>query len=168
MPAAPSAPVTPRQRTAALIGGGIGLISVLLLRFATTSPWIVLHRLNAGCVLPPLWLLSCLWIACFVLLGAAAGVILSTDAGGAAETAAWRGCTFLVLSVMLTFAWYTLLFAKFSLFVSWLCLPVGLVLAVLCGISWWQVRPAASLVAFGYALWLLLIFFWQIAVLVHA
>ncbi len=161
--------ITPRGRGCALVGGGVGLLSLLVARLATGSPWAVFHHFAAGDVLPPLWLLSLLWFALPALGGAAAGVLFSC-LGHAAEREAcfWRGCTCLVLSFLFASAWYALLFGKYSLFFSGLCLLAAALLSFLCAVSWRTLSVGASLVIAANALWYLMLLIWQISVALHA
>ncbi len=163
---------TATQRTATLVGAVCGLVSVLLVRFAAGSPLTALHRLDAAHVLPPLWLVSLCYLGWFVLLGGAVGYLLSGIGGAfchgpAEEATLWRGCTCLSLAIMLTFMWYALLFGKFCFIFSLLFLPLACGMAILCAAAWRSIAKGASLLAVGYALWLLLLFFWQVAVILH-
>ncbi len=143
----------PACRAAALVGGGIGLLQALVLRAVAGGPWALLHRLNAAAYLPPMWLLGLLWLAAFILLGGAAGTAVACAAGHADEASAWRGCTAVTLAAMLAEAWYALLFLKYSLLFSWLCLPIAVVLLAVAALSWRSVHPGAALLSLGGALW---------------
>ena len=68
--------ISPTGRSYALIGGAVGLLMTMAVRFAMGSPWTVFHRLNAADVLPPLWLLGLLWFAFPILCGLAAGALM--------------------------------------------------------------------------------------------
>ncbi len=160
--------VTGEGRTSALIGGAVGLLAVIIVRFATETPWTVYHRLSAGDVLPPLWLLALAWFALPVLCGLAAGLLYgSLHRAPDAEAAFWRGCTCLVLSLMCALAWYTLLFGKCSLFFSGLCLVAAMLFSVLCVLSWRVLSVAATLLVCGNVLWYLILFLMQLAVALH-
>ena len=162
--------ISPTGRSYALIGGAIGLLAALTVRFAMGSPWTVLHRLNAADVLPPLWLLGLLWFAFPVLCGLSAGALMSRLCGVArAEADFWRGCTFLVLSLLCAFAWYILLFGKCSLFFSGLCLLAAACASLLCVLSWRLISRGrvCTLIVAVNALWYVLLFFMQLAVVLH-
>lgn len=156
-------------RTVALIGGATGVVLALLVSFSVGSPWTTLHRVDAPSVLPPIWFLSLSWFGWFFALGAAGACLLASRRRGAvADAAFWRGMTCLVLAVAFSFVWYILFFGKGSLFFSWLCLPLALAFSLLAGVFWWQsVSKGEALIPFGYALWLLCLFFLQMAVLLH-
>ena len=160
--------ITPQGRSYALIGGIVGLLAVVSVRFAMGSPWTVFHRLDAAAVLPPLWLLGLVWIALPVLCGLAAGALLGRLYGAAqAEAAFWRGCTFLVLSLLCALAWYILLFGKCSLFFSGLCLVAAAFAAFLCVLSWRAISVGCTLIVAANALWYVILFFMQLAVVLH-
>ena len=160
--------ISPKGRSYALIGGAVGLLAVLTVRFAMGSPWTVLHRLNAADVLPPMWFLGLVWFAFPILCGLAAGVIPSRLCGVArAEADFWRGCTFLVLSLLCAFAWYILLFGKCSLFFSGLCLMAAAFFSFLCALSWRTVSVGCALLVAGNGIWYILVLLMQLAVVLH-
>ncbi len=161
--------ITPRGRTSALIGGGIGGLAVLTVRFVTESPWTVFHRLSAGDILPPLWLLGLLWFAIPILCGLGAGLLWADiPASGEAGASFWRGCTCLVLSLMCMLAWYALLFGKCSLFFSGLCLLAAMLCSCLCVLAWKSFSIGAVLLVGGNTLWCLALFLMQLGVALHA
>ncbi len=151
-----------------LIGGGVTLTAALLTRLTVGSPLAVVHKLEAFLILPPLWLMSLLWLSAFILMGAAAGHLLACPMGSAKrEACLWRGSTFMVLAVVFSLVWYTLLFGKLFLLPSWLCLLLSAAAALVCGVSWRQVAWGAASVALGFALWQITLFLLQFAVLLH-
>ncbi len=155
-------------KASAWIGGGIGLVALTVVHFAVGSPLAVFRLLGAGEVLPPLWMLGFFWMAFPVLCGFCAGSLFSRLYGAApAEAAFWRGCTFLTLSFMCALAWYALLFGKCSLFFSGLCLVVAAVTSSICALSWHSITVGCTLLAAGNALWYVILFFMQIAVVLH-
>ncbi len=156
------------HKLSALIGGGIATVAAIFVRILTENPRVVLHRLAAYDRLPPLWLLSILWLGWFFLLGATTAILLCASRRDCRrEALLWRGSTFLVLTVVISLIWYTLLFGKFSLLISWLCLPVAIAAALLCALSWWRTAGWAGVLLVGFALWLLCLFLLQFAVMLH-
>jgi hypothetical protein len=81
---------------------------------------------------------------------------------------AWRGATALILAAVFSLVWYTLLFGKFLLLASWLCLPLSAAAAAWCALSWGQVRRGTAMILWGVFLWETFLFFLQLAVLLHA
>lgn len=151
-----------------LAGGGIGVGIALAVRLLTTSPRLVLHALAPTLSLPPLWLMGILWLAGCFLLGASVGYMVGRRSGGMrCEMLAWRGSTFLVLTVAFSLMWYALLFGKFSLLLSLICLPVAMLTTAFCILTWWRVSAGVSLLLGGYILWLLFLLLLQLAVILH-
>ena len=141
---------------AVCIVGGVLVGSTLLYCAAMGSPHQALHRLMAYEVLPPIWLLSLLWLAVLFVMGATAADLLRGSKGGMiSEAFAWQGSTWLALSLGTSVAWYALLFVKFSLLASWICLLLTLGCAVLCFLSWIRIQPRCGIPAAVYCLWLI-------------
>ncbi len=160
--------VVPRGRGYALAGGAVGLLAVISVRFAIGSPLTVFRLLDAGSVLPPLWLLGLIWTAFPILCGFAAGILYAKlHRAAQAEALFWRGCTCLVLSLLCALSWYVLLFAKCSLFFSGLCLVAAALTAGLCALSWRTLSVGCTLLTAGHTLWYVILFFMQIAVALH-
>lgn len=156
------------HKIAALVGGGLALAAAFLVRLSVGSPLAAIRFLAADRLLPPLWLMGLLWLLGLFLLGVVGGLaIASTGCGGQREALLWRGCTCLLLTVVFSLIWYALLFGKFSLFFSWICLPLAAAVAVLCFLSWRRPLGWAALVPAGYALWSVILFLLQFAVMLH-
>ena len=153
----------------ALLGGGVTLTVALLTRMTVGSPLTVIHKLEAVLTLPPLWLMGLFWLFSFALVGGSAGYLLSCPNGGPhKEVLLWRGSTFFVLGVTLALVWYTLLFGKFCLLPSWLCLVLSAVASVVCALSWMQIKTAAAVAVFLFFLWQLYLVLMHLAVLLAA
>ena len=154
-----------RTPSSVWVGGILSLILAIMVACLVGSPVEAVHLLEASELLPPLWLLGLLWFLWFFLLGAAVGWLLAGTSGGShREALLWRGSTCIVLAAALSFLWYALLIGRLSLWLSLLCLPIAMCLSFFCAMSWWGLKKAASLVALGYGLWLLVLFFYQLSV----
>ena len=143
------------------IGGCVALVAAILVRVAVGSPHAALWQLGATQHLPPIWLLSILWLGFFFLTGCAWGYLLGAcpRRGGCTHDAAvWRGSLCIVLSAVFAFLWYALLVGSLSLFLSWLCLAVAVVFALLCAFSWFSASAGAAWITVGFSLWLLILF----------
>ena len=150
----------------AWIGGGVTLAAALLTRWAVGSPVAVMHKLEAFRALPPLWLMSLLWLSSFAVLGMSLGYLLTCpDGDPRREALFWRGNTFLVLAVVFSLLWYALLFGKFYPVPSWLCLILSAAAALVCALSWLRVKTAAFAAAVLFALWQGYLILLQLAVL---
>ena len=156
------------HKTCVLIGACAGLAAAVCLRLTVGSSLPILRLLGADTLLPPLWLMGILWLLSYALAGASVGYILACRAGGGDRDALrWRGITFLVLAVTLSFAWYSLLFSSFLLLPSWICLLLSVVSALLCTLFWRSVELRAAVVSGGLTLWLLLLALTQLMVILH-
>ena len=152
-----------------LVGGGAATSCALLTRLAVGGPLSVVHKLDAYLLLPPLWLMSLLWLASFALLGGAAGYLWSHPTGGLeGEARLWRGGTFMVLAVVFSLVWYTLLFGKLYLLISWFCLLPAVAAALACAYAWWWIGKGAAALCVAFGLWQICLFFLQLAALLHA
>lgn len=161
----PPAAVAARRRAALLWGLG-ALAVALLVRITAGSPDYILRLYGAGVLTPPLWLAGLGWFGGIFLPGAAAGYLSGAAGGGSPREAAfWRGCTCLLLSLLWALLWYALLFGKGLLLLSWLALPIGGAAAVGCGLSWWPLSRGGATVSFGYGGWLLLLFLWELGLM---
>ncbi len=150
------------------VGGGITLATALLTRFLTGSPFWLVHSETVAEVLPPLWLLSLLWMTAYMAVGGAAGYVFSCPVKGSLREAhLWRGSTFLILAVVLSLAWYALLLGKNYFLPSWLCLPLAALAAGIGGGSWWCIQKMAGFVVWGFGLWQIVLLLLQLAVLLH-
>ncbi len=157
-----------RKTLPMLIGAAVVLTAALLTRLAAGSPLGVIHRLNAACLLPPLWLANLLWLAAFALVGAASGDLLVCTGGGAHRQAwLWRGSTFLVSAVVFSLVWYILLFGKLWLILSCLFPLLAAAASLACALAWRRIGGNAWIAAMVFALWQIVLFLWHIAVLLH-
>jgi hypothetical protein len=151
-----------------LIGAGFLLTCALLTRWSVGSPILLLHKLNASEILPPMWLMSLLWMGFYGLWGAAFGDLLSgLPENPAREVYIWRGSTFAVLAVVFSLVWYTLLFGKFYLVPSCMCLLMSSLASLVCGYSWWSVAKWTAIVAILFASWNICLFFFQFSIILH-
>ncbi len=156
------------HKTYTLIGGGAGLLTAVSLRATVGSPLPVLRLLDAGAILPPLWIMGLLWIAAYAVAGGAAGYILACGSGGShGDSLRWRGMTFLVVEVTFSYAWYSLLFGSFLPFPAWICLALAVAAGGLCAISWMPVQKLSALASAGVTLWLLCLLLTHLAVILH-
>ena len=159
----------PTATLPAVSGGGVALAAAILTRLTAGSPLTVIHKLEATLPIPPIWLMSLMWLASFVLFGAAAGLLLVFPHGNPQrEASLWRGNTFMVLAMVFSLGWYTLLFGKFCLLPSCLCLLLSAAAALACALAWMQLKRNASVAALVFSLWQIFLFLLQCAVLFHA
>ena len=140
------------------ITGGVLAGCALLFCAAMGSPLPTLHKLMALDILPPVWMVSLLWLVGLFMVGSAAADALTCPrGGGGVEACAWQGGAWLALSLAFTVAWYALLFARFSLLASWICLLLAVGCALLGTLALWQTHWMNGIRFGGYALWLALV-----------
>lgn len=150
------------------IGGALAVLAALLVRLACGSPhWLVL-RADSGHFLPPLWVLTLLWLGGYFFMGCAWGHIFSLRPLNPCRDAwRWRGSTFLVLTMVFSLMWYPLLFGMSAWFFSWLCLGLTVVLGGICALYWFRVSQGAALVLSGVLIWYIYLFLLQLTVMLH-
>ena len=147
-----------KHSIAVWITGGVLVGGALLFCAAMGSPLPTLHKIMALDFLPPVWMVSLIWLIGLFIVGAAAADALTCPrGGGAVEANAWQGCAWLALSLAFTVAWYALLFAKFSLLASWICLLLAVGCTLLGTLAFWRTHWTIGICLGGYALWLALV-----------
>ncbi len=162
-------PIGKANRSIAFIGGGVAVAGALVVCWLSENPRLVWHRLAAGCVLPPFWVMSLAWLLGFFLLGMAAGLLFSSCPHSAAhEAILWKGATYLLLAAVLALSWYILLFGKFLLLLSWLALLPTMAAALYAAILWWRLSPLCGGILGGYALWMLVLLILELAVMLQS
>lgn len=155
-------------RPCILIGGGVAVSVAVAVAVMAGGPLRMWHELQAGEVLPPLWLCALMWLASFAVVGAAVGVLIVSPQGGAARQASlWRGCTAMTVSVCGALMWYVWLFGKGVVWGSWLCLPVATAAAVAGVIAWWRVSVWATVAALGFGGEMAAVLVGQLVVMLH-
>ena len=156
------------HKTYAWIGCGMGLLAAVAVASTVGSPLPILHLLGAGEILPPVWILSVLWLMGYGILGGAAGHVLACAAWSSfREAVIWRGLTFLVIEVTFSFAWYSLSFGSFHLVIAWICLMLGVVAGGICTLSWFSVQRIPAMLCGGVTLWFLYLALCHLVVILH-
>lgn len=150
-----------------LMGGGAVWAIAVFTRLSVGAPYTVLHKLGIWDMLPPLWFMGLVWSLLYVLVGAVIGYLLShPQLNAQKEACLWRGCTFIVSAVVLSLVWYTLLFGKFWLLPSWICLGLSCGCAIFCALSWWQIGKASALIIGVFVLWEIMVSILQLSIII--
>ncbi len=150
----------------ALCGAGFAVFWAVLVRGLVGSPREMMHMLCTRAGWPPLWVLGIFWFGGFIVMGGVAGCLLSNRARGPVVAAAgWRGGTFLSLSLSISLMWYTLIFGRGALLLSFFCLALSLGAGVCVCVSWWGVSRPGAFAAGGYCLWLAILLLLQLGVM---
>ena len=125
---------------------------------------------NAGIVqmgirelIPPVWLMSLLWMLWYFILGAVLGAILCTY--GHNCIGAWRGACFFLLMIGVGFLWYPLFFVKQNLVLSLLVIVLTAILCTVCALHWQCLSLGAGAVLWLHLLWLLYMLILQLVCL---
>lgn len=150
----------------AVLCGTLMLAAAMLTRAWAGAPYEGIHRMGIGEVIPPVWLMSLLWLLWYFLLGAVCGGVLS--AHGGCCIGAWRGAFFFVLMLGLGLVWYPLFFVRHATGLCVLITVVLIGLCVLCALNWQGMSLAAAAVLYLHALWLIYMLILQIACIFSA
>lgn len=151
------------------VGGGCTLAAALVVCIRVGSPLPVLHRLGAGDLVPPLWIMGALWLLGMFAVGWASGCLWGMrPCDPVRDALRYRGLTCMVIALVLTLLWYELLFCSLSLLLSWLCLAAAIAMTVLCVLSWWRLLFPVVCVTAGFAAWLAWLFLLQLGIMLRA
>jgi len=149
-----------------LVGGGVLLLIATLVRGVCGSPYengILLHCKE---LLPPVWLMTLLWMVWYVLLGGAFALVMS-DRRCDPYTVSQRlggGMTYLGM-LMMGFLWYPTFFCAGRVFAASLIVLGVLALCVFTALLYWRAYRPAALLLFAHALFLLWMLVLSVAVM---
>ncbi len=153
----------------ALIFGIIYAVLCILARVISENPYDMIHKLDSGGVIPPLWIFNLLSTAWCFIAGFASGIVLSEvklcRARGEQEIRAYQGGLFFISLVFLSLIWYPLFFVSERLFLSFSVSLAAAVCACLCSLLWKRVSCFSSLICAAYSLWLVYVLALNLAVL---
>ena len=144
----------------AMLGGALMVVAGMLTRAWAGAPYEGILRMGLGEVIPPVWLMTLLWLLWYFGLGATCGGVLTVH-GGCSVTA-WRGACFFLLMAGLGFLWYPLFFLRNALGLCILICLVLIALCVLCAINWQNLSLVAAAFLYLHALWLLYLLILQV------
>ena len=133
-------------------GAGVALCGMGI-RFWCGSPNTGITQMGIRELIPPVWLMSLLWMLWYFLLGAVLGAILY--AYGRNCIGAWRGAFFFLLMIFVGFLWYPLFFVKQQLVLSLLVIVVAAGLCAVCALHWQCLSLGAGVVLWLHLLWML-------------
>jgi tryptophan-rich sensory protein len=151
---------------ALLIGAGALMLCGVIVRGVCGSPYQSGMMMHFGRVIPPVWLMTLLWMTWYALLGAAfARVMFDRRCDGYTETVKYRGGMAYLAMLFLGFLWYPLFFAAGAVLFSAVLLIAILALCLACAIAYLSVCRPAAIILFCHAAWLLWLAVINIAVL---
>lgn len=148
-----------------LIGGGFFLILLWNIQKINPSPLELFHACNALSLLPPLWMLCLLQCAAFFLMGGACLSLVCFPKGPSyGEVLKYKCAMFLAVSMLFILSWYVILFGTSGFFLSWLCLTLAILMAI---ITAWNAMQISLWI--GVGIWLSIIWWgyvWMMQVIV--
>lgn len=151
---------------AAICGAATVLISVII-RGICGSPYRCINFLNLYGILPPVWLMSLLWLAWHFIIGAVMGAVMSSRDLNC-EVSKYRGGMFWILVVVMGFIWYPMFFCAQLIFLALLDVLLVLCLTVICALDFIRVYRICGVLMFAYAIWLLWMFALNFRAILHA
>ncbi|MBO5757779.1 MAG: tryptophan-rich sensory protein [Clostridia bacterium] len=136
----------------ALIAGGVLVLLGLGVRLWWGAPNAGITQMGIRHLLPPVWLMGCLWTLWYFLLGGALGAVLC--ACGSNSISAWRGGFFFLLMLFAGYWWYPVFFVRQNYLIAFLLLLAVLLCAVLCALQWQSLSSVAAVIVWAHVLWL--------------
>lgn len=134
--------------------GLLMMVGSILIRFFVGSPHLFLLALNIGDLVPPVWLMSVLWLLSFFVVGCAAGFVLGYKSGGC-EVDKYKGGMFFVLFAVLELCWYPTFFGAGMVFLSVLESILILCLALCVTLCFYRVSKFAGMLFLLHDVWLI-------------
>lgn len=154
------------NKTVMLVGGGLLVCIALVIRMLSESPVLFWHAFSNICRLPPLWLMSLFWLVfCFILGCAGGGVMSMCLRSTLRDVWRYRGGMYFILSIVLMFMWYLLIFGMMSLLFSFVLLISAIALTVLTAIFWIKVNVISGVAMFIHSVWLIFIAMVQLSLI---
>ncbi len=135
------------------------------------SPFDMIHKLNVGNILPPMWLWGFLNLIWGFLVGYAAGLIifefLCNKGHGEREICVYKGGLFFLSALYFFGLHYPLFFVGEKLFVALLAVLIAAACACLCAFFWSKVSALATVIMGSYAFWLFYVVFVTLSIIVQ-
>lgn len=158
--------------------GGISLICGIIcsLFFAGSiaisgSPFEMIHKLNVGNILPPMWLWGFLSFVWGLLIGTASGSVITevicNKAHNEREICAYKGGLLFLIALFFFSVHYPLFFVAERLFFALFAVLIALVCACLCALFWSKVSVYATVVMASFAFWLFYVLFVTLSIIVQ-
>ena len=143
------------------VGAGVCMLAGAILRGVCGSPYQSTMMLRFGHRLPPVWLMTLLWMLSYALLGAAfARVMCDRRCGVPVEIVKYRGGMTYLAMLFLGFLWYPTFFCAGRVFAAALIVLGVLALCILTALLYFRTFRITAMLLFGHAaflVWLLLI-----------
>ena len=135
------------------------------------SPFEMIHKLNVGNILPPMWLWGFLTLIWGFLVGYAAGLIILETVCNKGHTdreiCAYKGGLFFLAALFFFVLHYPLFFVSEKLFVALITVLIAAACACLCAFFWARVTALATVIMASYAFWLFYVVFVTLSIIVQ-
>jgi tryptophan-rich sensory protein len=144
---------------ALVVGAGVCMLLGASVRGVCGSPYQNGMMLPFGHLLPPVWLMTLLWMLSYALLGAAfARVMCDRRCDVPTEMVKYRGGMTYLAMLLLGFLWYPVFFCAGRVFVAALIVLGVLVLCLVTALRYLRAFFGVSLVLFAHAIFLAWLF----------
>lgn len=147
----------------------VGILLTLVgipIRIGVGSPYRTIRILGIEDLLPPVWLLTMLWMLAAFTVGCAAGFVIAYRVGGRREEK-YRGCLYFVLLAIVELCWYPTLFGGQLVFLSVLESILALCLSLAVTFSFYRVTKFAGMIFLLHDIWLVYMLILNFAILFH-
>ncbi len=154
---------------AMLIGGGATMLAGVIVRAVCGSPYRHGVMVQFDAYIPPVWLMTLLWMLWYFILGATLAYVLSSSRCDRASRAeVYRGGMLFLSMLFLGFVWYPLFFVAARFFLAWLIVFAVLALCVLSAWGYWRVSRLVSVILLSHAVFLFYLWIVNFIVIVHS
>ncbi len=157
-----SAATGKNNNTISLICGILYTVLAVIIRLFNKNPYEVLHRIDTGNIMLPLWIFNIFSFAMCFISGFAAGIIihdiLSGKSGGRKEIKAYQGGLLFLTVIFLSLVWYSVFFGSEALFIAFLISLLSLCLSVAVTYLWSYTNLKSTLMMAVYSVWMFYIF----------
>ncbi len=140
---------------ALLIGAGALMLCGVIVRGVCGSPYQSGMMMHFGRVIPPVWLMTLLWMTWYALLGAAfARVMFDRRCDGYTETVKYRGGMAYLAMLFLGFLWYPIFFCAARPFLGALIVLGVLILCILTALRYIKLFRGVAFLLLCHAVFL--------------
>lgn len=143
----------PGETLTMLIFAGVSLLIAIIVRFLAGSPRPAITYGNLSGIIPPVAVMTLLWMVWYILLGMAFGSVLY-GRFCCNEVSRYKGGMLFVLMMSLGYVWYPLFFRAFAFFIALLICEAVLVLSFFVAVFFLRVRRLAGIVMLAFTAWM--------------
>ena len=133
------------------------------------SPFEMIHKMDVGNILPPMWLWGFLSLIWGFLVGYSAGVIffyaIRKRSDKESELRAYKGGMFFLASAFFFVLHYPLFFVGGRMLIALIAALVAMACACACAFFWSRVAAFATIIMSAYAFWLFYVVFITLSII---